>query len=269
MQTPSSTTDLTAADLARRADMAQDLVYGAWQLTSKAARIRRARKALELWPDCADAWSILGDNLAGTAREAILFYEEAVRAGARALGPSQVWNAEGGFWARPETQPYMRARLSLALAQRALALRQEATEHLFEMLRLNPNDDQGVRVIAVLWLLEERRDDQLAQLFRTYAGDALCDMLYGEALWTFRQHGETRKAAAALRRALEGNAHVPGYLLGRSPLPDVLAEIVAVGSDEEAASYSADWIAVWRDTPGALEWLARTQAALQPSAEHP
>lgn len=51
----------------------------------------------------------------------------------------------GHFWGLLETRPYLRTRLGLAHALWTAGRRAEAVQHLQDMLRLNPNDNQGVR----------------------------------------------------------------------------------------------------------------------------
>lgn len=53
---------------------AQDLVYDAWEAPTKRQRVSLARKALKIFPDCADAYSILADA-ARTAEEALDLYQ--------------------------------------------------------------------------------------------------------------------------------------------------------------------------------------------------
>ena len=67
-------------------DKAQDLVYDAWEEKSAKRRTEMARKALELWPDCADAYCVLAEE-ATTSDEERRMLEAAVAAGERAIGP--------------------------------------------------------------------------------------------------------------------------------------------------------------------------------------
>ena len=71
-----------------------------------------ARQALELWPDCADAYVLLAEN-AGSRPQALDLYQKRVKAGARALVPATFARDVGHFWGLLETRPYLRARLGL------------------------------------------------------------------------------------------------------------------------------------------------------------
>src|SRR5947208_1158880 len=44
------------------ADQAQELVYSAMEEDDPQRQVERARQALALWPDCADAYTLLAEN---------------------------------------------------------------------------------------------------------------------------------------------------------------------------------------------------------------
>jgi hypothetical protein len=63
---------------------AEDLIYQAWEATGP-LRLKLAREALELWPDCADAYVLLS-QAAPDLEQARGLLEQGVAAGERALG---------------------------------------------------------------------------------------------------------------------------------------------------------------------------------------
>lgn len=119
---------------------AQQLVYEAFDQEDPERQIALARQAVEMSPDCADAFILLGDNVSGT-EEALPLYEQAVEAGERAIGASGFRDYAGHFWGILETRPYMRARWELAECLLALGQVDGAIEHFRAMLELNPNDN--------------------------------------------------------------------------------------------------------------------------------
>ena len=123
---------------------AQGLMYEAFDVEG-AHRVALARQALAISPDCADAYLLLAEETASSIEEACELLEQGVAAGERALGPEPFEEDVGYFWGLIETRPYMRARAALAETLWALGRREEAVEHQRELLRLNPNDNQGVR----------------------------------------------------------------------------------------------------------------------------
>ncbi|SMB98243.1 ST7 protein [Thermanaeromonas toyohensis ToBE] len=237
-------------------EKAQDLIYDAWEMEDKKSRIRLAEQALELWPDCADAYVILAEDKAKSLEEAKEFYERGVRAGERSLGPETFEKQAGHFWGIIKTRPYMRARAGLARCLWKLGQRSEAIDHLQDMLRLNPGDNQGLRYELINWLLYEGRDKEARALLNSYKGDPTAFWLYSEALWLFRHEGPSNRANRALKEAMEENDFVPSYLLGKKKLPRHLPEAYVLGEESEAIVYADLALEVWRHTPGAREWLA-------------
>ena len=49
------------------------------------------------------------------------------------------------------------------------------------------------------------------------------------------------------------------YPLGRKRVPRVLPDLVGFGDENEAIAYAGDALVTWRNTPGALQWLAACQ----------
>jgi tetratricopeptide (TPR) repeat protein len=108
-------------------ERAQELAYDAMEAHGR-LRIKRARQALALSEDCADAWVLLAEE-ASTPEAAVERYERAVLAGAAAIGADRFAALRGEFWGHLDTRPYMRARLGLAQALRELGRDDEAIAH--------------------------------------------------------------------------------------------------------------------------------------------
>ncbi len=233
---------------------AQELIYEAWNATGR-KRITLAKKALKISPDCADAYVLLAEEEAGSVEEAYKLYEQGVAAGERALGPEAFTKYLGHFWGVTETRPYMRARLGLAELTWMLGKHNEAVAHLQEMLRLNPGDNQGVRYLLASLLLQLERHQELAHLLAEYEGDIAAHWSYTAALLAFRQHGRSRQADDHLRQAITQNRHVPAYLLGEKLIPSDLPGYRGIGDESEAIDYILNNALIWRDTPGAIDWM--------------
>ncbi len=248
-------------------DRAQEVMYRAFEV-SGAQQVRLARQAVEISPDCADAYVLLAEN-ATTADQAQKLYEQGVAAGERALGRQAFAEYEGHFWGVLETRPYMRARQGLAQCLWEAGRREEAAKHYQEMLRLNPNDNQGVRYSLATLLLDMDRDEDLRRLLTQYENDASTEWGYTEALLAFREGGDTVQANKLLAQAVKANKHVPAYLLGHKQLPHDLPPYISVGRDDEAASYAVGNRRVWLNTPGAVSWLRKTLNVPLPQAPKP
>jgi tetratricopeptide (TPR) repeat protein len=231
-------------------ERAEDLVYRAYEALGR-RQIHLARQALETSPDCADAYVLLAECTSNLDKQ-LEYYTQAVQAAERTLDPEVFETEAGRFWGISSTRPYMRARFGRAECLEALGRLEQAAEHYRELLRLNPNDNQGVR--SSLWpcLLRLGQDDEVDTLLKQYKGDkGRCAWDYTRALLTFRQKGDTATARKHLRQAIENNELAAGYLLGEEPAPAG----PSVGSEEEATSCVDLLIDAWFETPGALEWL--------------
>ena len=133
---------------------------------------------------------------AETLPDALELYEQGVAAGERALGPEEFEEYEGHFWGFLETRPYMRARAGLADSLWAAGRHREAAEHCREMLRLNPNDNQGIRYRLASMLLDLERHDELNELLKSYEEDGAAEWAYTRALLAFRREGDSEGAAS-------------------------------------------------------------------------
>jgi tetratricopeptide (TPR) repeat protein len=232
---------------------AQNLIDHGWE-SRGVQRSRLAHKALALWPDRADAYVLLAST-AKEPEEARRLYEQGLAAGERALGPEAFVSKRGHFWVWLESRPYMRARHGLAVTLWALGERQPAIDHLWAMLELNPNDNQGMRELLASWLLVVGDDAGVARLLALYPKEGGAVWAYTRALQAFRQKGMSTRATNLLRKALAVNSHVPAYLLGRKPLPRRLPAFVTHGDTSEAIAYAVDALEAWRTNSGALTWL--------------
>ncbi len=241
---------------------AQEMMDEAWEAGDAKTREALARKALELSPDCADAYVLLAEETTRLVIEAFDLYQKGVEAGERALGPAFFKENEGYFWGLLETRPYMRARAGLAQCLWEMGRHDESLGHYREMLRLNPNDNQGHRDLLLPRLIELGADREAGDLFKRYKDDAMATWLYSRALLDFRASGDSAQARKALGEALKENHHVPAYLLGQKRLPRHLPGMYGFGDENEAVLYAFEAKKGWKNTKGALDWLGG-QAALR------
>ncbi|MCP4380025.1 MAG: hypothetical protein GY798_01115 [Hyphomicrobiales bacterium] len=241
---------------------AQDVMYDAWDQTSRKKRIALARKALAVSPLCADAYVLLAEEEATSVKQALALYEKGVEAGELALGPEQFDEYAGHFWGFLETRPYMRARAGLAEALWATDRHGEAIEHYLAMLELNPNDNQGIRHILAGRLLAQGDIPELKKLIAQYEEDGSTEWLYTRTLLAFleRDPGADKLAAQAFLT----NSHVPAMLSSRKPIVSSRNDYITMGSEEEAAYYVEECGSTWSATPGAIDWLIELTKTLKP-----
>src|SRR5579871_3386983 len=235
-------------------DQAQQIMYEAFEEPDERRKLDLAKEALAICPDCADAYVLLAEH-APTRKQALHLYEQGVAAGERALGPDLFREEAGHFWGLLGTRPYMRARLGLAHALWTTGRREEAVPHLLEMLRLNPNDNQGIRYTLAGFLFFLERDEDLAHLLEQYPDEGSAAWAYHKALLAFRQNGDDPAARRLLKEAKKQNKHVPAYLLGEKFPPSESPDYYIPGDESEALEYISSSLAAWKSTPGAIAWL--------------
>jgi len=237
---------------------AQDLVYQAYDVDDLEERLELASDAIDICPDCADAFVCIAE-IAPSPNEAATMYRLGMEAGERALGgPEAFGEYEGHFWGIMETRPYMRARLGLAQCQWAVGQRDEAVDHCRELLHLNPNDNQGVRYILCSYYCDLGRNDDLQQLLDEYEDDGSAEWLFSQAFAAFCQEGDTDGSRRLLCEAHDTNPHVAKYLLGHEQLPVEMPEYVERGGESEAVGYAANFLTGWRAAAGSVSWLRKT-----------
>ncbi len=232
---------------------AQELAYDAMEASSAKERIALATKALKISNMCADAQLILAHEHK-TPETRLPLLRSAVEAGERAIGPEAFVNDVGIFWGILETRPYMRARAALANALWDTGEHDEAVSHLKDMLRLNPNDNQGVREQLMTWLLYLRDIKSAETLIKQYE-EATANNGYSNVVLQYLKHGASRQAETALTEAYECNRHLP-FMLVKGPnkkSSDIYH--YSLGSKEEAMIYREHDYFLWQSVDGLLGWL--------------
>ena len=243
---------------------AQDVMYDAWERTTSRSRVALARKALGISPLCADAYNLLAEE-AGSVEEARDLYAKAVDAGELALGPKGFKEYAGHFWGFLETRPYMRARAGLAGTLLQLGDEDAAISHYRDMLKLNPNDNQGIRYVLAARLLRRGEEAGLKELLAAYEDEGSAYWLYTRALLAFREGGgDNEQAVTLVKDAWSANEHVPAILAGTKPPVFGDSGYVTMGGPDEATYYFTEFGPAWHRTPGAVEWLAKITSTLPP-----
>ena len=246
-------------------EKAQELCYQAFDSIGR-RKVALARQALQLCPDCADAYVILAERSRPRNLDEIhKLYTAGVEAGRRALGEQFFQENTGNFWRILHTRPFMRALLGLANVQYAMDRTDDAIASLRELLRLNPNDNQGVRDVLLPLLLTRRELESAEKLLADYEDDPSAAWQYNRALLTFAREGDSPTSRKQLRAAVARNKHVPDGLLEIDETGDPLDEPDAyrIDSPEEAAIYANEAVTAWQATPGAIDWL-RTHGKKSP-----
>ncbi len=243
-------------------ERAQICMSDAWEALDD-DRTKLAKKALEIYEDCADAYVLLAQE-SMSLEEAKELYEKAFELGERQL---QTCAQPVQFWSDLRTRPYFRARSGLAATLWQLGSREDAIDHLFEMLCQDSDDHMGNRYQLWHYLLQVRDFDEL-QGFLSADEEGTATWKFTSALMQFMKEGASQKSDRALRDALTANGFVADFLLGERPIPEVMPAYVGQGDVDEAVEYVAWASRSWKQEADALDWLRRVRERFAARTKH-
>src|SRR5579863_91476 len=248
-------------------ERADDLALRAMQAPDAHRGFELARQALEVSEDCVDAYVVLA-RYVDDHRQALMLLEQGLAAAERVLGSRLRADLVGHYWLDLETRPYMRARLGLAECLWSLGSPEESVEHLQDMLRLNPHDNQGIRYLLAAHLLDLERDAEFDVLIKAY-DEPSAFIQFSKLLREFRRSGDSPATRKLLAQARRTNKFVVPLLLEMGPSDEDMPEAYSRGDHNEARLYLNDFAGGWKQTPGALTWLRNTAGADERSAVKP
>lgn len=240
---------------AKALQAAEEINDGFLDASDRKEAVGIAQAALARSPLCADAYINLASHAGRGPTEALFYWHAAVAAGEMALGEQAFEDFKGSFWGVHETRPYMRAKQGLALALWASDKRHHAIGHAEDMLRLNPNDNQGTRDIVLNWYIQTDQDKKARVLLKRYREDDSAAMTWSAALLAFRQHGRSDAANSALAVAAASNRFVAALVAGQLTLPKKMPNFYAPGEPSEAIVYWAAAREAWTGTSDAAAWV--------------
>ena len=213
-------------------------------------RIHLMRHALEENPNHVEANILLAESTRNVEQAAELF-RHAKQIGKEQLG-SQFDELTGEFWGFHETRPYMRACHGLASTLQKAGQTRESICEYQEMLRLNPNDNQGVRYELAPLLLTMNREAEAIKLLDQYREEA-AHWAYMKSLVEFRRSGNSSVAKRLMKSAFRSNPHVVAMLQSEEPL--AYPESYSLGSPEEAVICMNSLSDAWEESEGYVDWM--------------
>lgn len=234
---------------------AQEFMFDAWETDDLDVVLKLIRKAIKKSPLCADAYSFYCELSQEPPESKIGNLETALYAASIALG-EDFQEFAGRFWGFVETRPYMRAKAALAEALWESGNFYPAMAHCREMLKLNPNDNQGIRHLLTGYYLELEMVDELTLLLDDYSEDVCPYLQYTRALLAYRQ--SSPDAGDIARIAIDSNGHIPGLLSKRRLQPKSNSGYITLGEMDEAIYYVNNNLKSWIRTLVQLNGLSNT-----------
>lgn len=249
---------------ATNAELAQLAAYDAFQarFASDEAVAKAARRALELDPNCADAYLALW----------LLEWEDSPQAALLALKANQAIRATladrplefrpgDDLWTDVLHRPIVRVQAAMALTLWAHGSCESAIEAVRGVLRHNPDDNLAMRWYLENWYLTLGRVRPARQLLRQFPGESWGAPAYAQALAEFAHEGPSAKARKALARAQEVNPLTFRLLASTVEAIDVpvVWDYYCAGSWEEAIKWHPVIRPAWEAIPGALAWYRQVR----------
>ncbi len=236
-------------------DRADDLMYRAYGAEEREG-IRLAHQALEIDPENVRAHNFLAQHEPDVIKAAALL-EKTVGIAEKQLGETFFRENKGHFWGLPETRPYMTAKFGLARCYEEMGKENEAMKIYEELIRLNPNDNQGARDELSGLYLKHTKYDQFNKLFKKFKGDSTALWLYNYAYFLFKTQGAGKTADEALMEAYESNRHVIRMIMGKEKPLRKLGEHYQLGHADEATYYLINHLEMWMNDFEAMRWVLR------------
>ena len=244
-------------------EKAEDLIYQAYDLNPTEGK-KLAKQSLKLDPNCLMAYQYLGQHQ-NDIKKAIGHYKKGVTIGSKLFGGEFEEENEGHFWLIHETRPYMSCMFHLAECYFYNRQAHKAIELAEQILRLNPNDNQGIRYNLSTYLLAEKQFDKLNQLFLSFEDDGGIVFLYNKALSEYIQKNPSILADKLLKEAIKRNPAVISNL--NKNIRSNAASYIR-GGEEEAIYYLEHNKFLWQVNEGAMKWAKSWYKKISDSAEN-
>lgn len=157
-------------------------------------------------------------------------------------------------WGWLENRPFLRAAQGVVLSYKKLGQGREAIALMEQVLRWNPNDNQGFRFLIGPDYLRSGKTSKAANLMQKEADHyppyqyelALIDLIAGRAV----------PAATQLRRAFMSNGYIAEILCGMTnPQPLAIWHGSNLAEPDTACAYVEHCGDLWHKTPAAIPFL--------------
>jgi len=196
-------------------------------------------------------------NETGRTEEARLHWERAVNIGMQEFIGNLSASGNSLRWGWLGNRPFLRAYHSTGLQCMREGNFFRAIAIFDTMLRINPDDNQGARLILVECYFEIDRPADVLRVCMKYSDDCCSEnLLYGKVLALFKL-GKRERAEKALAQAERCLPKVAAELVKRShKRPQRMwKNSICVGGDDQAFSYWERQGKVWKRTPGAIDMV--------------
>merc|ERR1711977_62983 len=170
-------------------------------------RMQLVMEALNIFPLSTEAWQLLGGCFRAVKRfdRALEMYRTGVTA-ARKLD-NTLEGQTNVEWGILSNRPYLRALWGEMKTLHELGDLEAATDCAINILALNPNDNQGIRSLAIPWLIQCKKYDAARNVLSAYP-EFGCSVAWDFVLLNYISDAPIQVLEAGLHKALEYNNFV-------------------------------------------------------------
>jgi tetratricopeptide (TPR) repeat protein len=218
------------------------------------------RVIIEESPEHIDAYHHLALLLVNkvNVKEAFRLWMKAVGIGKRCFPIKDfIFGKDLLEWDYPDNRPFLSASESLGLLLYNMGEVEEALKIFHNILSINPNDDQGIRSLAIQAHFDLNQPEEVLRICDNYRRDIMADTLYGRPL-ALIQTGKKDQAERHLKEAIQLLPLIAKELTKKRHIPpeDLLkAGNITIGGPDKAYDYWQRFGKVWKDTEGAIDFM--------------
>lgn len=199
----------------------------------------------------------LGDDYPSSDDMTVEDYQKRIDNYEQEFGERFFKENEGDFWLIHETRPYMQCLLDQAELLWERGEKEKAIDQFKYMLKLNPNDNQGVRDVLFPNLLELNRLDEARELYLEYKDDITANWKFNKLLLDIKSGASFEEIEKQYEDCTESNPHVVPFLLGNKRLPDRMPLFYGIGDENEAVFYVALASNAWLSDEDSMKVLEK------------
>lgn len=246
-----------------------------WTEKNRTRRLAKAKEALKISSDCAEALYVIAELEAPSIESAAEMFKEATAAAERHLNQLEENYIErnrsaGKLFERPEMQPYMRCRIQWAHALRIQGKYEEAKSHYRDLAMLNqPMDHLGLKTCYLLCLLLAENFKEAIQLvamlyLHNPGGIVPSYLFWADTFLTFVQ-STLGRASEKLKKMSVSQAVTMcpltfAYFVGEKTVPTIVHPFVTTGTEGEAMACARDYLPIFTSFPGVIDFLKLCKA---------
>lgn len=227
-----------------------------WEMNEIEIAEKEYRRLIAGYPEFIDAHHHLALLLDETGREeeAFTIWKETVQLGLDCLQVDFHLGTDQLPWDMLDNRPFLRTLQGLGITLLERDLIKPALRIFYDILSMNPNDNQGVRAIIVDCQFHYQQPNAVLDICQQYPNDGMEQLVYGQALALF-QIGRKAKAKRALLKAINFLPLVGRELVKtrhRRP-KNLFADCITHGGADQAYYYWIHSGKYWKETPGAID----------------